>query len=157
MSKSHGLSGDCVYNSWKNCIRRCYWERDSRYKSYGGRGIKVCEYIRSSPRHLIELLGRRESKITLDRIDNNGNYSCGTCAECVSNEWPMNVRWATCAEQNRNYRRNRLLTINGVTMCVMDWADKMGLTHRCIMSRINRGDTGEDLIVPRKIKARSWK
>lgn len=147
---THGLSSNPVYNSWKNAIRRCYWAKDKRYKNYGGRGIKVCEYLRASPQNMVDLLGYRQSKLSIDRIDNNCHYSCGQCSECLSNHWQANVRWANNSQQNRNCSRNRLLTINGVTMCVSDWSDKVGISHHCIRSRLQRGIIGEALIAPLK-------
>lgn len=84
-------------------INRCYWARGAGFKHYGGRGITVCDRWRFGEggktgfECFIEDAGRRPSEdLSIDRIDNNGNYE------------PGNVRWATRSEQQRNRRAARL-------------------------------------------------
>lgn len=45
-------------------------------------------------------------KVSVGRIDNDGNYSCGKCHECLANGWPMNLRWETWEEQTNNQTRS---------------------------------------------------
>lgn len=72
---------------------------------------------------------------SVDRIDTNGHYE------------PGNVRWATAAEQRRNTRRNRWLTVAGVTMCVADWARAAGVVKLRLSSRMDRGMSGDVIAV----------
>jgi len=75
-------------------IHRCENPTDSRYKSYGARGITVCERWHDIRLFVqdIELLGPRPKGYSMDRIDNDGNYE------------PGNIRWASASEQNKNRR-----------------------------------------------------
>lgn len=109
-------------------IHRCYSQTDPAYRHYGGRGILVCEYLRASLVNLLATLGIRPGDKELDRIDNNGHYSCGQCAECLNRGWPMNIRWANRTVQMRNTRLNRMVTIGGVTKCYSEWAADLGMS-----------------------------
>lgn len=84
-----------TYESWRAMIRRCTKPSCASYPNYGGRGIKVCddwlEY-----KHFLKDMGKRPLGMTLDRIDNDGNYELSNC------------KWSTVKEQNRNQRNSKL-------------------------------------------------
>jgi len=81
---------------------RCYNPKNSHYHRYGGRGVRICERWLNSFEDFFADMGMCPVTKTIDRIDNNGNYSCGKCRKCRKNHWPMNCRWATSIEQANN-------------------------------------------------------
>lgn len=126
----HGLSGSYIEQTRMNMVRRCYDTNDSRYEHYGGRGIRVCEWLRNSTPNLLQLLGPRPTpKHSINRIDNNGHYSCGRCSECFKCAWPMNVEWATSKQQARNKTTSRLITIDGITKTAVEWQEELGISR----------------------------
>jgi len=101
----HGLSRSPAYNTWRNMLSRCTDPRIHNYGNYGGRGISVCtEWLEFE--NFYRDMGDRPPNMTLDRIDNDGNYTKENC------------RWASRKEQSLNTGKNRKLTLNGVTKTV---------------------------------------
>jgi hypothetical protein len=126
---------------------RCFNNACRCYHRYGGRGITVCKRWRESFLNFLADMGRRPSKKhSIDRIDNNGSYTCGKCDECVENEWTANCRWATPSQQIRNQERNHRITFCGETLCVTDWANRLGLKVHTIIVRLIRGWTAEEAL-----------
>lgn len=145
--ETHGMTNTPTFRSWTAIISRCYNPNSGKFPIYGGRGIKICEFLRVSPANLRESIGERPPALSIDRIDVNGNYSCGQCAECLSKSWPKNIRWATPKQQARNRTNNRIATINGETKCAYEWAEKSGLPEHLVLQRLNRGWSGEKLLI----------
>jgi hypothetical protein len=126
------------YSIYKGIKVRCYRVKSRGYSHYGERGICVCSGWRSSFRAFISDIGPRPSKAhSIDRINNDGNYSCGHCAECIEKSWPMNCRWATTSEQRRNRGDVVMLTFKGETMCITDWAKRYGMSKVTLWNRLN--------------------
>lgn len=136
--EKHGDYGSPEYAAWNHMKARCGNPKHRQYADYGGRGIQVI------PRWIdynafLEDMGRRPSKNhSLDRRDNKLGY------------FKENCRWATTKEQNRNNRRNRLLTHNGKTQCIVAWAEEIGVAHSVIQCRISRGWTTERALSTRR-------
>ena len=124
--KIHGLSQDPLHNVWCLMRRRCYDIRRPEYKYYGGRGIKVCEQWDNNflPFYQWALSNGYKSNLTIDRIDNDGNYE------------PLNCRWATMSEQCNNKSSNRLLTYLGKTQNLSQWAIEYNMNPDTLRARI---------------------
>lgn len=129
VQKTHGLTSTSEYNTWCSMKKRCGQKNHKQYKHYGGRGIFVCDRWINSFENFIEDMGFKPSKeYSLDRKNNELGYSKENC------------RWATKKEQCRNQRTNVLITYNGETKCVSEWAEKLGvsrerLNHRVFVAR----------------------
>jgi len=123
----HGKSSSPVYKGWAAMKDRCFNPRNTHYAEYGGRGITVCDRWRYSFTNFLKDMGERKPGMTIERIDNDGNYEPGNC------------KWATRREQQRNRRACNYLNFNGETLCISEWADRTGLRHETIRSRLNRG------------------
>lgn len=116
------------YHVWWNMIDRCHNSKSSGYSGYGDRGIKVCERWRESFDNFnADVPDRPSASHSFDRINNEGNYEPGNC------------RWATRAEQMRNTRANLLVTCDGETKTLSEWAESSGISYATLMRRINRG------------------
>lgn len=130
----HGMRNTPEYQIWFDMKRRCNDPRIKRYKDYGGRGISVCDSWMTFSNFIKDMGKRPSEKHSLDRIDNNKNYS------------PDNCRWATTKEQALNSRRNVFLTHNGISLTIYEWAEKLGLKYTTLYSRYKRGWSTERIL-----------
>lgn len=142
----HGMRHSKIYTVWCNMKARCNNPNDKRYDRYGGRGIKICPEWENSfiAFYTWAMESGYQENLTIDRIDNNRGYS------------PDNCRWATRAEQNRNFSGNHLITYQGRTQCLTDWANELGISLSCIRSRIKRGWPDERLLDKRDWRYMPW-
>jgi len=109
------------YGIWLSMKTRCYNERHPSYKNYGARGIRMCERWRDSFDAFLEDMGKCGKGLSIDRIDNNGNYEPGNC------------RWATRHQQAANRRCVPLYPYQGEMLCVAEVARRANVDyHRLI-------------------------
>jgi hypothetical protein len=128
-NKTHGISNHRLCSIWHGIKRRCYCEKATGYENYGGRGITMCAEWRDNIHAFYDwaLFHGYSDDLSIDRIDNNRGYS------------PDNCRWATKKEQQRNNRRNYLLTIAGETKCLSEWLDQTGVAFKTAQKRLLLG------------------
>ncbi len=122
----HGLARTPEYRAWACMMRRCYKPITASYKHYGGRGIAVCKRWHKMTNFVKDMGPRPSDNHSLERIDNEGNYS------------PVNCRWATTAEQGRNRRTTRFLTYKNITLSMVEWCEKLNLDYGIVKARITR-------------------
>ena len=136
----HGLNETPEHIVWMRMIGRCTNPKDHRFAYYGGRGVYVCErWLGSFPAFLADMGERPSPRHSIDRKDNSGSYTCGLCDQCRDRNQPANCRWATLTEQARNKRNNRLITFQGETLPLAQWAERTGIKRETIARRLNDG------------------
>ena len=102
-ARRHGLTNHYLYNTWCDIKKRCFVPGSTNYWNYGARGIAVhglwrndfkafFDYVTKLPHYDIDKIGKGKGLLTLDRIDNDGNYE------------PGNLRWANYHTQSLNSR-----------------------------------------------------
>jgi hypothetical protein len=96
------------------------------YKWYGARGIKVYARWQNSFPNFLADMGSRPLNKSLERRNNDGDYT------------PENCYWATTIEQGRNRRDNHLFTFSGKTQCMAAWAEELGMHPQTLNSRVVR-------------------
>jgi len=125
----HGGAGTRLYRIWLGMKRRTADPRRNNYHRYGGRGITVCEEWKDSFAVFRDwaLANGYRDDLSIDRIDNDGNYEPGNC------------RWNSAKAQSNNTRRNVFLTVGGETHTVAEWTRKLGLQVNIITKRLGLG------------------
>ena len=135
---SHKMSGTRIYSEWQSMKGRCHNPNDPRYNNWGGRGIKVCDEWKEKFETFYEwaINNGYQDNLTIDRIDNDGDYT------------PENCRWATQQEQSRNRSTNITVTIGNVTKTLAEWCEIFELDYQVINRRyhMTKGDLSLDYL-----------
>lgn len=127
------LNGHPHYRRWINMNNRCHKPSAPDYHRYGARGIKVCERWRTFENFLADMEPSYKPGLTLDRIDNDGDYE------------PSNCRWATPDQQHGNKRTTKWVDAPHGRMKQIDAAKRAGLSLEVFDSRYRKGWTVERL------------
>lgn len=115
------------YRVWKGLRQRCQNPHEQYYSNYGGRGITYHPSWDDFEVFLADVGRRPGREYSLDRIDNNGNYE------------PGNVRWATRDIQRRNARNIRILSFDGRSQVIADWAAELDIPRDVLYGRLRWG------------------
>ena len=118
----NGLSNSRLGRAYRNMINRCYRTENYQYHLYGGRGISVCDEWKNKEDGFVNfcnwaLSNGYSEDLTLDRIDNNGNYE------------PSNCRWVDIFVQANNKRNTHRLKINGEIDTVANWSRRLNVSY----------------------------
>lgn len=138
--------------SWDLMKRRCIDRDCPDYKNYGGRGIRVCPGF-LCVMTFVQILGVPPKGHSLDRIDNDGHYSCGQCKWCRKSRLPMNCRWATRKQQNENKRNNRWIEYADQRKTLTAWARFVGISVATLSRRLAAGWPVEKAVTTPGVKA----
>lgn len=127
--KTHGLAGTRLYKTWTGIKYRCYNSKATGYHNYGGRGISVCKEWYDDFTMFLKWAMENGYKdtLTLERIDNDGNYE------------PSNCKWATKSEQASNRRTSRIYVIDGVRKSIFNWCDYYKIDFSAVRWRLDKG------------------
>lgn len=147
LAKRHGLYHTRLHYIWSSMKDRCYNKNNSRYSDWGGRGISICDEWKddfaSFYNWAIET-GYTDG-LSIDRIDNDGDYC------------PDNCRWITAHEQCRNKRNNIRIEIDGETKILADWLKVYGMKRSTVFNRIKAGMSPVEAVKkrPRKLNRKN--
>lgn len=135
VSTTHGMRNSRAFAAWAHIKQRCGNPKDAAYERYGGRGISVCERWYKFE-NFLEDMGHPPKGLTIDRIDNNGNYEPGNC------------RWATYKEQANNKGNNRVICFNGQSKTLMQWCEHLKISNETLRERLSRWPLERALTTP---------
>jgi hypothetical protein len=140
---THRASRTAEYHTWQEIKKRCTLRSHKNFNRYGGRGIAMCARWQDSCAFLADMGPKPSPRHSIDRINNEGGYWCGSaeCPECGPAGRAPNCRWATQKEQQRNRRSNRIVEINGESMCVAAWCERFGVSQKIVGTRFRNGWT----------------
>ena len=127
---SHKMSGTRLYVIWNGLKGRCNNPNDPRYDRYGGRGISVCEEWNTSFQAFYDwaISNGYSEDLTIDRIDNDGNYE------------PTNCKWSTNKEQCNNRVTNINIKIGNTTKTLTEWCEIFDVDVARTMARYHRDE-----------------
>jgi len=115
----HGLRNTRQYNIWQAMIQRCYNPNTKYYELYGGKGISVCEEWHDFKAFYDWAMAKGyDESLSIDRKDGNLNYD------------PFNCKWSTLKEQSNNTNRNVYITVEGQTMTMKQWSEKLNIKYQ---------------------------
>ena len=145
--EKHNMSNGRLYRIWNNMRTRCNKPYSDHYSHYGARGISVCEEWDNKNdgfKNFYDWSVRNgySENLSIDRINNDGNYE------------PSNCRWVTSHEQNRNKRTNHYIEVNGEKIVITDVALEHGISCGSIVNRLNKGCSIEEALTKEKPKKR---
>lgn len=108
---------------------RCFNPRNKSYKNYGGRGITVCDEWLNDPNSFVDwaLEHGYKPNLSIDRIDNDGDYE------------PNNCRWVTLSENNQNRRSSKYFAISGEAKNLQQWCDLYDIPRTAVERRLSLG------------------
>lgn len=129
-----------LYGRWNAMKQRCNNPKNPAWKSYGARGITVCDRWKNSFDAFVSDMGIPGPDLCLDRINNNGNYEPGNC------------RWATTMESGQNTTTLRRLTINGRTQHAAAWERETGIDASAIIWRHDHGLPDSEILDPNRVR-----
>lgn len=129
VNTKHGMRYSRIYYIWTSMIQRCYNPKAGSYRLYGAKGVTVCDEWRRDAASFFAWAADNgySDDLSIDRLDNSKGYS------------PDNCRWVTMKTQQNNRSTNKLLTHDGKTLTLSQWAETIGLNPRSLESRLVRG------------------
>lgn len=138
--KRNGPSLNPIYATWCGMINRCLSTKNKCYKNYGGRGIKVCKRWMKFKNFLADMGLKPSPSHSIERINNNGNYT------------PKNCRWASRVQQANNKRNSQIIKFKGMSLTIAQWSDKLGIKYATILWRMHNWFSIKNILNPRDFR-----
>lgn len=136
LNTTHGMTGTRIYDIWRGMMSRCYNSAVASYPDYGGRGIKVCDRWHVFENFFADMGHRPSDDLTMDRINNNGDYC------------PENCRWATKKEQVSNRRNCIYIDTPDGKITISEAARRAGISWFAMRSRVRQNLPLDRLFAP---------
>lgn len=136
-STTHGLTGNRLYTIWNGIIGRCYHTNNPNYKHYGQRGITMCSEWKNNVHEFIKWANENgyNDSLTIDRIDNNGNYEPNNCRWVDYHTQEVNKRHSKASAKNAT---KHIWTINGETKPAIEWCKIYNISFPTVIYRIKK-------------------
>ena len=133
MIYKHGREGTRLYRTWSSIKARCYNKNYHKYYRYGGRGITVCDEWKNDFMSFYKwaMANGYKDNLTIDRIDNDGNYE------------PNNCRWVTNKEQANNKSTNVFVEYKGLKKTVAEWSRYFNCDYEKLRVQIHKNNIQE--------------
>ena len=141
----HGKRHTKTYKIWEAMKRRCLNPNDHYYRYYGERGVEICaEWFNFI--NFYKDMGNVPDRLTLDRIDNNGNYN------------PKNCRWATYKQQAENRSSNKFYNYKGIKDTLVNWTKYFKINKNTLWNRVTLYNWSMEkaLFTPIKNRKGTW-
>ncbi|WP_179255045.1 AP2 domain-containing protein [Burkholderia sp. HI2500] len=135
LHRTHGMAKTKLNVVWSGMKARCGNPKHEMFHRYGGRGIKVCERWQSFERFYEDMGSTYQEGLSIERIDNDGDYEPGNC------------RWATTKEQRANQAHPKIQTPVG-EMTIREASEVSGINLKTLRHRVWRGWPAERLFAP---------
>jgi hypothetical protein len=138
-STTHNQRHTKLYEVWKTMKQRCLNPNNKSFHNYGGRGIVVCDEWKDNYQAFYEwsMNNKYKEGLSLDRINNDGNYE------------PSNCRWADRITQCNNTRQNKYYIINGVSKTIHQWSLEYNIPVKIVRQRLyQKWDLEKALVTP---------
>ena len=126
------------YMAWQGMLSRCRNPNYRQYADYGGRGISVCDRWLIYENFLADVGRKPSPDLTIDRINNDGNYE------------PGNVQWASRKTQSRNRRNNVMVSDGTTSRCLSEWTGILGVSRDTLRGRVRLGWNDHDVLFGKK-------
>lgn len=130
---THGLSKTPLYRVWRSMKDRCYRSKCKGYVNYGGRGIVMCDEWKNDFEifHNWALKNGYRKGLTIERINNNGNYE------------PSNCCWIPKSKQSSNRRNCHYITYHGETKTLSEWSRELHVDRETVRNKEKQLGSGE--------------
>lgn len=143
--KTHGLTKHPLYRVWQRMKGCTHSPSHQDYDNYGGRGISMCDEWKTDFKNFYDwsMNNGWEKGLEIDRINTNGDYE------------PSNCRFTDRKGQMQNTRRTHIITYNGETHSITEWAEKLGMNRNTLYNRLQHGWSIEKALTTEAVHANS--